>query len=272
MFQKTELSDMAIIEELARRGEGHDIMDALRLLTDVYVNNCGISISIRTVAFEAMDAWLNRLAWTDLPLSKMMRHTGSWEMMPLFSSRYNPPECDDSDITPLQYPEMENIFLKQYEDGEFDEPTAEVMAWGLLNSQEKFEPKDIEHTFTINGEQITLKGILAVQEFNCTMIEIQSPVELTCILSWMERDVKHAMEQMYIEYLDFMSKGDYIRALYPRYRRRLEQTERKFEKHGLLEQVYENLLPYKYLNYEPLMRKVLGLAIYSPRHGKVTTD
>ena len=39
MFQKTELSDMAIIEELARRGEGHDIMDALRLLTDVYVNN-----------------------------------------------------------------------------------------------------------------------------------------------------------------------------------------------------------------------------------------
>ena len=64
------------IEKLAKRGEQHDVMDALRLLTTAYIDMCGISAGCRTVVFYAAEAWQERLAWADLPLSELARKMG----------------------------------------------------------------------------------------------------------------------------------------------------------------------------------------------------
>ena len=64
------MNKIKIIEDYAKRGEQHDIMDALILLTIAYINMCGISLGCRTVVFWAAEAWQKRLAWQDLPLSE----------------------------------------------------------------------------------------------------------------------------------------------------------------------------------------------------------
>ena len=46
---------MNIIEELAKRGEEHDVMEALGLLAIAYMEMCGISLGYRTVVFNAAE-------------------------------------------------------------------------------------------------------------------------------------------------------------------------------------------------------------------------
>ena len=64
---------MRTIEEFAKLGEHHDVMDALSLLTHAYISQCGISLGGRSVIYVAAERWLERLAWMDLPLSEMAR-------------------------------------------------------------------------------------------------------------------------------------------------------------------------------------------------------
>ena len=51
------------IEKLAKRGEQHDIVDALKLLVQAYMDMCGISAGYRTVAFYSAKSWQEKLAW-----------------------------------------------------------------------------------------------------------------------------------------------------------------------------------------------------------------
>ena len=48
---------METIKQLAKKGEQHDVMDALRLLTKAYIEMCGISYSYRTVVYCAAELW-----------------------------------------------------------------------------------------------------------------------------------------------------------------------------------------------------------------------
>ena len=64
------------IKELAKRGENHDIIDALRLLTEAYIQMCGISAGFRTVVFYSAESWQEKLAWLELPLSEAARKNG----------------------------------------------------------------------------------------------------------------------------------------------------------------------------------------------------
>jgi len=65
------------IEILAKLGEKYDVMEALTLLTKAYIDMCGISLGCRTVVYCASEAWQERLAWLDLPLSEMARKVHS---------------------------------------------------------------------------------------------------------------------------------------------------------------------------------------------------
>lgn len=47
---------MKTIEEYARQGELHDVMDALKLLTQAYISQCGISLGNRTIVYDAAEA------------------------------------------------------------------------------------------------------------------------------------------------------------------------------------------------------------------------
>jgi hypothetical protein len=94
------------IEKLAKRGEQHEIMDALRLLTEVYINMYGISAGCRTVIFYAAEAWQERLAWMDLPLSEIARKNGLIEFMPYINSEYAPEIYDKYDIAVMDNKEL----------------------------------------------------------------------------------------------------------------------------------------------------------------------
>lgn len=65
-----------LIEKYAVRGELCDVMKALTLLTQAYINMCGISLGNRTVVYYAAEPWQERLAWMDLPLSEMALRDG----------------------------------------------------------------------------------------------------------------------------------------------------------------------------------------------------
>ena len=51
---------MNTIEEYATLGESHDVMDALILLTQAYISQCGISLGNRTIVYDAAEAWLEQ--------------------------------------------------------------------------------------------------------------------------------------------------------------------------------------------------------------------
>lgn len=45
-----------LIESYAKKGESHDVMSALTLLTKAYIDQCGVSLGYRTVIYCAA-AW-----------------------------------------------------------------------------------------------------------------------------------------------------------------------------------------------------------------------
>ena len=44
-----------LIESYAKKGESHDVMSALTLLTKAYINQCGVSMGSRTVIYCAAE-------------------------------------------------------------------------------------------------------------------------------------------------------------------------------------------------------------------------
>ncbi len=130
------------IEKLAKLGEQHDIMDALRLLSEAYINMCGISAGCRTVIFYAAEAWQERLAWMDLPLSEIARKNALTDFMPYVTSHYDPEIYDRYDIAAMDNEELLN-YCEQIVNEESNDRGA------LLGIVESYGRK--ERTFTRDG-------------------------------------------------------------------------------------------------------------------------
>ena len=103
------------IEELAKRGEQHDIMDALRLLTVAYMDMCGISAGCRTVIFYAAEEWLKRLALQALPLSELAKKKSLLEFLPYITDEYVSEIYDRYDIAAMDNEELLNCCEKNSE-------------------------------------------------------------------------------------------------------------------------------------------------------------
>lgn len=123
--------------EYARLGEHHDVMEALTLLTKAYINMCGYSLGYRTVVYCAGEAWQERLAWLDLPLSEMARKESLVTLMPFISNEYNPEIYDEYDISGMNEEELMAGCKQAITDKEFDEATIEVLCWGIMKATEK---------------------------------------------------------------------------------------------------------------------------------------
>lgn len=128
---------MKTIEEYARQGELHDVMDALKLLTQAYISQCGISLGNRTIVYDAAEAWLERLAWMDLPLSEMARKGILVEVMPYITSEYVPEIYDKYDISGMSQDELMEGCTQIIQEGIFDEATIEVLCSGIMKAVEK---------------------------------------------------------------------------------------------------------------------------------------
>ena len=235
---------MKTIEDYASRDEHHDVMDALELLTKAYILMCGYSYGYRTVVFCAAEAWIERLAWLDLPLSEMARKVGLVEMMPHFTSEYDPEKYDKYDIAPMNDKELLDGCKKIIRDKEFDEPTTEVLCWGILEIVKEEEPlfREIE---AIAPDGTPLRGILSIQGRALTRVDMKTPYDLPLFRDELVRQPETMLMEGYSEYQRLKGMEEEIRALYPKYQdefRKVSGEKSEGKKSRVFERVYDQIL------------------------------
>ena len=112
-------------------------MDALLLLTRAYINMCGYSLGYRTIVYRAGEAWQERLAWQDLPLTEIARKEALVNLMPYITNEYDPEVYDEYDISGMNDNELLDGCEQAIIDKEFEDETLEVLCWGIVKATEK---------------------------------------------------------------------------------------------------------------------------------------
>lgn len=149
-------------------------MKALRLLTEAYIDMCGVSLGFRTVVYCAAEAWVERLAWLDLPLSEMARKEPLVCLMPHITDLYKPEIYDRYDIAGMGDPELLAACRQIIVEKTFDEATTEVLCWGILKATEEKEELSQEVEATA-ADGTLLKGVLTEQSCPRTWVKMTSP-------------------------------------------------------------------------------------------------
>ena len=223
-----------------------EVMEALRLLIEAYIQECGISLGYRTVVYNAAEEWQERLAWMDLPLSEMARKEPFINLMPHISKEYIPERYDKYDITGMSDEEMIDCCREIVEEQEFDENTLAVLCWGIQHriNREKFQPVMIEATAP---DGTYLKGMLLHQRLARTSITMLEPFKDTLLrVGELERDPKRLLIQGHQDYMELLGKEDDIRRLYPTYQKELEKAivagESTWKKRNIFRNVYGSLI------------------------------
>lgn len=252
-----------LIESYAKRAENHDIMDALVLLTKAYIDQCGISLGCRTVIYCAAEAWQERLAWLDLPLSEMARKEPFVNLMPLITSEYDPEIYDKYDITGMSEEELLRACEMIVRDKEFDEVTNEVLCWGLLKAVEEERRLEVDIE-TVASDGTLLKGILTQQNIVDTSVTMVSPYD-DIVLSKCEllRDAREMMSKGYDDYQRLRAMEAEVKALYPKYQEELANAESSWRKMTVFDKVYGELIGETAIIFpEKLFRKWFGLEFF----------
>ena len=231
-------------EEYARLGEHHDVMEALTLLTKAYINMCGYSLGYRTVVYCAGEAWQERLAWLDLPLSEMARKESLVTLMPFISNEYNPEIYDEYDISGMNEEELRAGCKQAITDKEFDEATIEVLCWGIMKATEK--KKELSQEIEADAPDGThLKGALTEQRCGCTSVTMTSPYNnLRALTIELERDARQLLIKAYEDCQNLRRQEEKIRALYLQYQDKLRKcnNESGWKKHIVFNKVYGQMV------------------------------
>lgn len=235
---------MKTLEEYAKLGEHHDIMDALSLLTKAYINMCGYSLGYRTIVYCAGEAWKEKLAWLDLPLSEMARNESLVTLMPHISCEYNPELYDEYDISGMSEENLVSGCKKAIIDREFDDTTLEVLCWGILKVIQPRETlsKELEATAP---DGTLLRGILVEQGAACTSVTMLSPYkDLVAIKAELVRDARELLVKAYEDSLNLHKQEEKIRALYSLYQDEFRncKNESNWKKYHVFGKVYGHLV------------------------------
>lgn len=95
---------MPICREYDKRHDNLSPRKALLLLADCYIAYCGISISLRTIAYDAANFWIKQLAKTDDPLAEKAKSASVFmDIMPELSEKLaaNNSYYAEYDVAPL---------------------------------------------------------------------------------------------------------------------------------------------------------------------------
>ena len=236
---------METLEELAKKGEGHDIMDALTLLTKAYISMCGISIGYRTVVYCAAEEWQERLAWLDFPLSEMARKEPLVNLMPHVTNEYDPDIYDEYDITGMSLEEVEEACRQIVRNHVFDEPTTEVLCWGVVKCTETWEKTLSQEVEAIAPDGTLLKGVLTDQSCSHTHLSMYSPYVADASKIELVREPKDLLVEAYEEYQRLRGMESEIRALYTTYQEEISKLDEK--------QYWRRLSIFRHL-YEPILK------------------
>ena len=257
------------IEQLAKRGEQHDIMDALRLLTVAYMDMCGISLGCRTVVFCAAEAWQERLAWLDLPLSELARKNGLTEFMPYITSDYDPEIYDQYDIVAMDNEELLNRCEQIVNEKEFDQATTEVLCWGLLKATEEKDEVSQEIKATTSDGTV-IKSNHYSQSCGSTFVAITSPHHFCVSKKELVRKLDELLIEAYNDYQRLHNMENDVRALYPRYKEELAKCKDagEWQKRCAFRDVYSTIISKSIIvpsSMAKLFSKWWNLKIYNPR-------
>lgn len=110
--------------ELSHRADEINVEKALDLLIEIFLDNCGMSLSVRTVAENASFYWIERWRENHPELPKDL---GMFEAMKLRSERYlkEKERFDKYDITVLQPMDLHKICLEMIDEtDDITEPIA----------------------------------------------------------------------------------------------------------------------------------------------------
>ena len=230
------------IDAYARAGERHDVMQALILLTHAYISQCGISLGNRTVIYCAAEAWQERLAWMDLPLSELARKVPFFKLMPHLSSEYDPELYDMYDIAGLNEEELLEICERIVSSDEFDRATLEVICCGVLKNTEEAElPTEIT---TTTADGIILRGVVTRQKICSTDVCMTFPYNLKASRPMLIRDARELLVDAYRDYMRLYHSQNQVRALYHKYKEELKKQNNASgrRKNSLFKDVYGELL------------------------------
>lgn len=92
-----------VIDDYAAKGEHLQPLVALRHLTELYMEQCGISLTLRTLVYEAGEFWLHRLMQSSAEWKEKLGERGEylfWSMQ-FFHEEYTLEEYEEYDITGL---------------------------------------------------------------------------------------------------------------------------------------------------------------------------
>ena len=256
---------MKAIEEYASRGWHQDEMEALQRITRAYISQCGISRGYRTVLYAAGEAWQERLAWKDLPLSEMARKLALVELMPLISVEYDPALYDKYDITGMSNEELFDGCQKILSEGIMDESTKEVLCWGLLKAIE--EKKELsQEIMAIDSDGTPLKGILLEQRCAVTLIKMASPYNnVYAMQDELVREASQLLIDLYEDYNRLHNMEGEVRALYPKYQEELKKhiKDSPMKKAHVFGDIYGNLIGKTVIQTpQDLFQEWFGLEFY----------
>ena len=166
------------------KGHEMDSLHAMLLLTDMYINNCGICLGERTIAYDAATVWLKRYNDEHPEEKRWDEDTPFVDVMPLISADYDKEELDHYDICYMSG-EEEIEYVKNSLSC-YDDDTAAALCWGL-----KHQPLESMGRFVILTKVMVMdSGRLDMTEralfFN--MEDAEKELE-----KWTEQNRKHVL-------------------------------------------------------------------------------
>ncbi len=127
--------------KLVAKGRKMDPMRAMELLSDYYIDNCGVSLGYRTIAYDAGSEWLNCYLEKHPEDNRWNNKTCFMDVMPVINSRFTKENCEKYDISGLDEKKEYSLALSAAK--EIDEETAAALCWGNYMVRIKLE----EHNF-----------------------------------------------------------------------------------------------------------------------------
>jgi len=253
-------------EQYADAGAAHDVMDALILLVKAYISQCGASMGYRTVVYYAAERWQEKLAWLDLPLSDMARKESLVKLMPLITPDYIAEYYDEYDITGLSNEELKEYCNEIVQHHEFNEPTLEVLCWGIndyLASPDENLNIEIE---TVADDGTILKGTVLEQNCSETSIELNSCHDLYASVPELVVDARELLLAAHNDYKRLIQSRELAEQLYEEYKIALcQSTETScWELTKIFDSIFINLLPGSVIGLKSALKDLFGMEFYNP--------
>ncbi len=137
---KDAVKEKRFLKRVAK-GWKMDPMHAMELLSEYYIDNCGISLGNRTIAYDAGSEWLIRYLEKHTEDNRWNDKTCFMDVMPAINSRFTEEHCEKYDICGLDAKKEYSLTLSAIK--EIDEETAVALCWGNYVVRLKQE----EHNF-----------------------------------------------------------------------------------------------------------------------------